>query len=62
MTAQNLGQQIVVGVVIGVAVMVVMAYLQRKNILPPPVAQEPEEKPWYESIYGSVEGFWHEVA
>lgn len=58
MTAQGLGQQIVIGVVIGVTVMVIMAFLERKNIIPPPVAQQPEEQSIYGSLGETVSGWF----
>lgn len=40
MTAQAMGNQIIVGVVVGVLVMVLVGWMQRKNILFPPATDD----------------------
>lgn len=51
MTAQAMMKQVGVGVVVGVLVMVMVAWMQRKNILFPPVADNRQKE------QGSVLGF-----
>lgn len=54
--AQTTTQQIFIGVITGVTVMLVASYFQRK-ITPPPVAKE-EEKNWYSEVYKDVYGWF----
>jgi len=54
--ANTTTQQIVVGVITGVIVMIIAGYLQRKFITPP-VAQTEQEN-WYSEAYKSVYGWF----
>lgn len=55
--ANTTTQQIVVGVITGVIVMIIAGYLQRKFITPP-VAQQTEQENWYTEAYKSVYGWF----
>lgn len=50
-------QQIIVGVITGVIVMLVASYLQRRFISPPVAQNTKENSNWYENIFSNV-GVW----
>jgi uncharacterized membrane protein len=51
-------QQIMIGVITGVIVMIIAGYLQRKFITPPVAQQNNQEQSWYSEAYKSVYGWF----
>lgn len=56
MAVQTTAQQIFIGVITGVVVMLIVGYMQRK-IITPPVAQQQDEN-WYTKAYENVYGWF----